>query len=816
MPSWDVRLLTGSYDRDTVTLELFGKTRKGQSITMLYKGFRPYFHLLAEKRAVDALLEGDPDVFTTQEQTLFHEGEDRTFTRVTVRLPYTVPGYRKKFSEFGIRAFSADIPFHHRFIYDMDLSSCVRVNGLQVEPGKYRTDLVVEAQEFGECENFNPELRVLSFDIENSISTGEVYCICCALSDGQEENYSNMRIALDSEAKIIEAFVEHIIESDPDVITGYNIDGYDIPHLLERGRKRGVRELNIGRDSGAVVQAGKRFWRARGRIIADAWWNVKMEVRPKQETLAYVSENLLGETKHDVDPRKMDAEWKDNREKVIEYCLQDAVLALKLLKHIRLLNKKMDLATVSKLPLDDALNGRTSTFIDSILIRKADRAGIAVPLTGSFGSKDKPIEGGYVATIQAGLYNWVNVLDFKSMYPSIIIANNICFSTLDPEGEIIAPSGVRYVSSLIRKGLLPGILTNLMEERDAIKKRMKEAKDPRMKAYHNGLQEAVKVLMNAFYGVFASSFYRFTKPIIGASITAFARHNIKLVISQLGQRGLDVIYSDTDSIFFLSPVKNLEGSINIGLEIADEFSKKGAILEFEKILEPFFSHGMKKRYVGKIVWPEPGMIVRGYETRRTDAFELQSASLENIFSVLLGENPDDVINLARNTVSKLQTGSVEIQDLVISRTVKDLGNDSRSHYKEPNRMANVQAARKYEAQGYEFMPGMKIAWVVTDSKRKPMEVEPYIEGREFKFAPDYEYYARRVALTLSRVTDYFGWDERALLAGRKQASLFDSSFGLSTEIKAQPTTSVEKANKEKEKEKAQKAARGQLTLDDIM
>jgi DNA polymerase I len=84
-------------------------------------------------------------------------------------------------------------------------------------------------------------------------------------------------------------------------------------------------------------------------------------------------------------------------------------------------------------------------------------------------------------------------------------------------------------------------------------------------------------------------------------------------------------------------------------------------------------------------------------------------------------------------------------------------------------MSNVIAARKLEEMGEEFMPGMKVSWIVTDSKKSPMEVEPYVSGRPFDKRPDWEYYARRVAQTLAYITEVYGWDEKALFTGTQPA-----------------------------------------------
>jgi DNA polymerase I len=512
-----------------------------------------------------------------------------------------------------------------------------------------------------------------------------------------------------------------------------------------------------------------RFWRLKGRLVIDAWWAAKRELRPKQETLNAVSLQLLGEQKMDVDPKKMDEEWKNDPEKVMRYCLKDAELSLRILNAVGTVRKGMDLAAVSKLPLEDVLTSGSSQLIDSILIRKADRLGVGVPLTGDF-FRDDQIEGGYVHTLAPGLYHWVCVLDFKSMYPSLIISKNICFTTLSKDGEILSPNGVRYMSKERKEGILPGILDDLMKERDSIKKRMKTATEDEYH-YLDGLQNAVKILMNSVYGVFASSFYRFTDRNIGSSITAFARDTVKGIIKELENESIRVIYSDTDSLFIQSPENDLNGTVEFGKGIAKRYSAEGRQLEFEKIMEPLFSHGKKKRYVGRVVWPSEELLIRGYEVRRSDSFELQSRLLTELFEKILDERNEEAVALVKRTIQDTMSGKADLKDLVISRTCKGF-----SSYESPDRMANVQAARKMIDLGYEFIPGMKVSWIVTDSSVTPQVVEPYVSGVEFKGTPDHKYYAERLANMASRVTEVFGWGEKDLMLGSQQSTLFDGSF----------------------------------------
>lgn len=766
----EVRLLAASYRREgpeeEPVIELFGRTREGRSITVEHRGFRPYFYVVEPPQSLLGALKRDDEVVDLREVRLeVAPLEEKLCYQVVMRHPWRTPEYRNKAASYDAGVLAADIPFVHRFIYDMDLGSCFRVRGKEVQ-GQYTTDLVILAESFEECPPFNPPLKVLAFDVENSIEDGRLLVLGVVVRTDAGLEKTALR---GGEREILRDFVSLVQREDPDIITGYNIGGYDLPVLLERAKKEGYGELQLGRDFGTLNSFSERLWRLHGRVIADAWWSVKSDLKPKQETLDYVSRILLGEGKAEVDRGRIDEEWERDPERVTEYCLKDAELSLRILERLSSIEKSMHLAIVSKLPLDDVVNGRTSNLIDSILIRSADREGFGVPMMKRRGGTE-PIEGGYVHSIEPGLYEWVVGMDFRAMYPSLIIENNVCFSTLHPSGEVVSPTGVHFLGKEKRVGIIPRILRDLMHQRQEVRK-MEEAPSKEEREYRQRLEEAIKVLTNAFYGVLASSFYRFTNPKIGGSITAFARENIKDVIRRLEEKGSRVIYGDTDSVFFSPGLESLEECKEVGARLADELSGKGMRLEFEKVFRTFFSHGRKKRYAGNVVWPESEMVVRGYEIRRTDAFDLQSETQTEVLERILANDLEGALKFARERIVQVQEGKVPVERLVISRTVKDT-----SRYVNPESMPNVQAAEKLKDLGHEFVPGMKVSWVVTNAKKTPMEVQPFVSGRPFDEPPDLDYYARRLAQTLGYITEVFGWDERSLLAGSQQATLFKDRF----------------------------------------
>jgi len=782
-------LLEGSYHavEDGVVVELFGRTREGQSLVARYYGFRPYFVINEPTGETRARLAADKEVVEVHDITTWVAGKDHPALHVTLHRPWLVPQYRDQYRRRGEEnsVLACDIPFVHRFLYDKHLGLAVAFEA-EDEPDEVRARYTVPnvvrvvtdgGHDIRPTEVFRPSLRVLSFDIENAIRERTIFTIC-GVSEGGDRPRRTFRLHGPDERRILSEFVATVVEDDPDVITGYNIGGYDFPLLVERAEATGLGPLSIGRKRTGPEEMGERLWKVTGRAIADAWWSVRRDLRPKQETLQFVARTLLGDSKLDVDRRAIEKEWANDPERVMEYCEHDADLALRILQRLRTVEKAADLATVARLPLEEGMNGRTSLYIDALLIPRADAQNVGVPMS-HFAGRENPIEGGYVHPIRPGLYRWVVVLDFKSMYPSIIISRNLCFTTLSPEGTTVAPSGARFLAPTVRRGIIPEILSDLLAERARFRQAGQAASAPELKQYYDGLQNAVKVLMNSFYGVLASSFYRFTNKEIGAAITAFGREAITSIIHELEKDGFEVVYSDTDSVFVRSPVASLEGAREFGERVAKRFTHEGVTFEFQSVFDSFFSHGVKKRYVGRTVWPNEDLVVRGYETRRTDAFDFQSQSLLEVFDLVLKGDTDAALRRARELVQSVRNREVPAERLVIARTVR-----AESEYNESTResLPFLRVFKQLRAEGYDVIPGMRVAWVVTDSRKSPQEVEPWVEGRPLTKEPDWEYYADRVAQTLARVTEVFDWDAAALLRGSHQKRL-----GTPPEAPAEPT-----------------------------
>ena len=867
-------IVAGSYQSNEgkthkTTVELWCRSKSGHSVTLLVEGLRPYL-VVAQPGRPQPASEAEPmleflnskdwAVNVTPIGKKWTKDGEKPHWKVEVPQPWMItngPNIRKSLKGLGWEVSSADILFERRLLLDYDLGPHILARGEVLWAGEraptdvrdeitgdhitatdkildfggaglYPTDMVVSCSvdDLSKTEPFRTPFVTFSFDLETSIQTNRILCAAAVIDRGGERSEHSFR---GEEADIMEGMTKLLRLEDPDFITGYNIDNFDLPRMEERmdvlsGRSSVDKEALYGWGRVPMLQSQSdrrkfpkrqqnRVWRIPGRVPLDAWWQVRQTLRPERESLRYVSKLLWPEDeemhKLDVDASQMDREWAERPDEVLEYCVRDTILPLDILDRLQSVARKEALASVSLTTVETASVGTTSQWIDSLVIRLADRTGVAVPTTISGPRRRDQIAGGYVHEVDAGISPWIVVLDFKSMYPSIMISSNICSTTLvrddslDDSHSVSPTTETRYLSKDERLGLVPRLLEQLMSSRDQHKTALavaRESGDEAEAFLQDQLQYAVKILMNSFYGVFASSFYRFTHPDLGASITEWARHNIRKIITDLETEGYDVVYSDTDSIFVRAPVdadapinKPEESSsefeswnqarsetIRFGERLAERFTKEGAELEFETALSAFFSHGAKKRYVGRVIWPREEMLIRGYEVRRTDSFALLTRTMTEMFEMILDGEEWAAVEMTKSVIDDVKEGRANPAELVISRSCKgtlkrDGSVDFSKVYDNPDGLPYVRAAKERIRRGLQFTPGMKVGYIVTDSKASPMDVEPWLVDEIGEEPPVYDptYYARRLAKSLGRITEAFGWSEKELLSGSRQQSIFD-------------------------------------------
>ena len=538
-------IVSGSYQSGEgrphrTTVELWCRTRSGHSVTLLVNGLRPYVVIALPGKprpaseadsALDYLRGMDWAVDVTPLGDKWTPDGDKPHWKVEVPQPWMItrgPNIRKTLQE-SWEVSSADILFERRLLLDYDLgphiSACGEVlwagERAPVEArdesttdrataagriaevggsGLYPVDMVLSCtvDDLSITEPFRTPFVTFSFDLETSIQSNRILCAAAVIDRGGERTEHTFQ---GEEGDIMEGLTKLIRSEDPDIITGYNIDNFDLPRMEERadvlaGRSRMEAAALYGWGRVPMLQSENRLfpkrqqnrvWRIHGRIPLDAWWQARQTLRPQRETLKYVSKLLWpeDEDKHklDIDASQMDREWAERPEEVLEYCVRDTVLPLDILDRLQSVARKEALASVSLTTVETASSGTTSQWLDSLVIRLADRRNVSVPTTNSGPRRRNQIAGGYVHEVDAGLEPWVVVLDFKSMYPSIMIANNICFTTLLRDGSVddshsVSPTTeTRYLSKEDRLGLVPQLLEQLMQSREVHKAALSVARE---------------------------------------------------------------------------------------------------------------------------------------------------------------------------------------------------------------------------------------------------------------------------------------------------------------------------------------------------
>ena len=174
------------------------------------------------------------------------------------------------------------------------------------------------------------------------------------------------------------------------------------------------------------------------------------------------------------------------------------------------------------------------------------------------------------------------------------------------------------------------------------------------------------------------------------------------------------------------------------------------------------------------------MLIRGYEIRRSDSFTLLNDTMKELFEMILDGNDWAAVEMAKGVIDEVKSGKSDVTDLVISRSCKGRW-DSRKNawsfdmYAKPDSLPYVRAAKQRISRDLQFTPGMKVGWIVTDSKSSPMEIKAWLVDEIGEEPPKYDpdYYSRRLAKSLGRITSAFNWDEKELLKGSRQQSLLD-------------------------------------------
>ena len=416
----------------------------------------------------------------------------------------------------------------------------------------------------------------MSIDIETNIDANRILSIAVYMPD-----FKKVLIAREGKFKDAESFLnemdmlirlkEIILDRDPDVITGWNLIDFDLKILKQRFEVYKI-EFKLGRvpwecklrlsdsffvDSDADIP---------GRAVLDGIHLTKMSfIKLTDYKLDTASAVILGENKTitgDSRWQEIEKKFREDPESLIEYNLKDAELVYRIITISKMMELTIKRSMLTRMQID-RVNASVASF-DSLYLKELQKEGV-VASTAIVSDVDERIKGGYVMEPSPGIYENVVVLDFKSLYPSIIRTFNIDPLDYVPpknvskfnKSEIVrAPNGACFIN---RDGILPRLIKELAGKREIAKRNNDELES-----------HAIKILMNSLFGVIANPACRFYSLEIGNAITHFGQFLIKQTAKKIRELGYEVIYGDTDSIFIESKANSTEEAVSKGTKIERE------------------------------------------------------------------------------------------------------------------------------------------------------------------------------------------------------------------------------------------------------
>nr|BAO20824.1 DNA polymerase delta catalytic subunit [Thereuonema tuberculata] len=759
----------------------------------------------------------------------YHGNRKVPFLKVTMALPRLIAPARRLLNDginipglgqHAMASFESNIDYEIRFMVDTNVVGCCWI---KLPAGKYRIrqsnsgpplmsrcqlEVDVAWDEFiahspeGEWSKLAP-FRILSFDIECAGRKGifpepdkdpviqianmvvrqgdpthfirNVFTLksCASIVGAQVLSY-------DKESELLEKWSDFIREVDPDIITGYNIQNFDLYYLLSRanhlkvpkfpylGRVKDIRTI-IKTQMLQSKQMGRRENKninIEGRTQFDLLLILLRDYKLRSYTLNAVSFHFLQEQKEDVQHSIITDLQNGNeqtRRRLAVYCLKDAYLPLRLLDKLMCLFNYIEMARVTGVPLSYLLTRGQQIKVISQLLRKSKEHDFVIPTVKAEVGED--YTGATVIEPSVGYYNEpIATLDFASLYPSIMIAHNLCYTTvlkkqsdrenLNPEDFIKTPSNDYFMKSHVRRGLLPEIVENLLAARKKAKADLKNETDPLRRKVLDGRQLALKISANSVYGFTGAQVGKLPCLEISQSVTAFGRCMIEKTKSTVEakytkangyKQNAQVIYGDTDSVMVKFGVETVADAMELGREAAEYVTQefvKPIRLEFEKVYFPYLLIN-KKRYAG-LYFTRPEtydkMDCKGIETVRRDNCPLV-ANLMNtcLQKILIERDPDGAVEYAKQIISDLLCNRIDISQLVITKELTKTDDEYKG------KQAHVELSHRMRKRDAGSAPnlGDRVPFVIIKAAKGTaayMKSEDPIYVLENNIPIDTEYY----------------------------------------------------------------------------
>jgi len=775
---------------------IWGIDDKGRRVVLRDRRFKPYLYaiisedfasgdrLAAVIRQINSLSTPRSPIVSVEHVKKKYLGKPVDALKIVTLIPDHVREYRKEVTKIpGVRdSVESDIRFSMRYLIDNDIYPCTwhrfRVVEKSVSPG-FRVQAeyeVVEALDRVDRLSL-PELRVLAMDIEVYNPRGAPRpdtdpVIIISLMNSEKEVIQFTARGKDDRHALRE-FVEYVQKYDPDIVVGYNSNNFDWPYLIERCRRLGIK-LDVSRRAGAEpTKSIHGHVSIPGRVSIDLYDYAEEIAEIKVKSLDEVADYLGVMKKSErtnVPWYEIFRYWDDEekRRTLLAYARDDVVSTFGIAE--KFLPFVIQLSSVTGIPPDQVGSASVGFRLEWYLMRIAYRVGELVP--NRVERPYEPYRGAIVLEPRKGVHEWVAVVDFSSMYPSIMIRYNIGPDTFVEDEAVCKQVGcyeapeVGYKFLAQPDSFLKTALETLVKARKLVRDQMKSySVDSYEYRLLDARQRALKVLANACYGYMGWTGARWYCKECAEAVAAFGRGLIRKTMDIAKKLGLDMIYGDTDSVF----VKYDKDRVKRFIETIEK--ELGFDVKIDKIYQRIFFTEAKKRYVG--LTADGHIDVVGFEAVRGDWAEIAKEIQEEVAEIVLKTmDHRKAVEYVRKTVEELrksiESGRASIEKFVIWKTItKPLAEYEATQ-------PHVVAARELVKMGYRVDVGDKVGYVIVKGGGKISErARPYIAVSAKDIDFDY-YLEHQIIPAVLRILGYFGVSEVQLKSAAKGSkTLFD-------------------------------------------
>ncbi|MEZ5558652.1 MAG: DNA polymerase II [Pseudomonadales bacterium] len=755
-------------------VHLYGRLADGRPFLVRDHRQRPHFYIRAGD--VEAASRLGARCVADHRRTMAGE----PVSRVEVGVPSDAPVLRDRLHAQQIDTFEADVRFAQRYLIDRNVKGSCRIIGV---PRLLGDQVMFDGPELEPyADGALPSPRVLSFDIETDGRAERLLAISLyglgadevIIVDSAGRPMPERAVAARSEAEALELFCRHVAALDPDVLTGWNVIDFDLT-VLAKIAARVRHPFRLGRDDGALrIRSAEGYFGSGqasipGRLVLDGVDLLRGAfVRMEDYSLDAVAREVLGEGKAlagDAGDRVAEIQhnYRHDLPAFARYARTDARLVLEILETLDLVTLAFARSRLTGMT-PDRVAASIASF-DFLYLSALGRRGIVAPSVRSDDSRVHVAQaGGHVLEPLIGVHGNVWVFDFKSLYPSIMRTFNI-----DPLGFVGEPADADDAIVLVNgagfrrdPAILPQMLDELFPRREAAKR-----------AGDAVASQAIKILMNSFYGVLGTPACRFSNPAIANAITGQGRFFLQWSRDWFQARGYTVLYGDTDSLFVASGLHDADAACTLAAELtaainADletEIRQRWRVtsrleLEFEKLYRKLFlpsvrhgAGGARKRYAGlRHTGGEPAVEFVGMEVVRRDWTELAKQVQRELYGRLFTAEPVD--DYLRGIVAALRRG--ELDHLLVYR--KGLRKPLETYT--ASTPPHVAAARKSREP-----PGRIISYVMTLAGPEPLDA--------LTQPPDREHYVeRQIRPVAEPVLQTLGLEFERVIGDDRQLGLF--------------------------------------------